>query len=400
MRLPIAFVLLLVPLYGVAQAADLNGYNARYECRAGGPVCNVDVTALTTKPCDQVITTSTTPTNDWSAIDWSNNVICIGPGDHTPRGTLRLAVGGSSGAYKVLRYYTSGDTNDEPWNQPAGNRARLRQIDTNGKGGWIIHRLTFEDGTGDAQLRVLNSSNIIVSHSYFTNMDVAAIGISRSDSGSANGNVIQNSVIENGQHRRNLDVIGIDICNATNTRIVNNEIRNPGSHHIQISECAFGTAGTAIENNDLYFGSDVYTNCSGSFTPTGPCAAGEAILSFKDSGTPSNPVVVLHNRIWGARYNDQNVCCTGASGSAISPVGGGTTDSHWYLFQNNIIADSQNAFEWTTWGGGSAINHSVIGNLIYDIQPFLSSTTSAAFWWGFENLRSYRLRAYRARLQK
>ena len=380
MRFPL-FLFLLAPLFATAYAADPNGYSARFECRSGGPVCNLDIANVAAKPCDQIISSSTSPTNNWNAIDWSNSVICIAPGDHTARGTLTIGASGSPGSFKVLRYYRDGDNDDEPWSQLSQDRARLSALDTNAERYWIIHRVSFQDSPGGPQLNIRDSSNIIVSRSYFSNMDNSAIAIVGSRT-SADSNSVQNSVIQDGQHKRNFDVIGIDICNSTNSRIVNNEIRNPGSHHIQISECGLGAQGTVVENNDLYFSSAVYTNCGGSFTASGPCAAGEAILSFKDSGTSANPVRVIHNRIWGARVNDLNVCCTGASGSAISPVGGGATDSRWYLFQNNIVADSQNAFEWTTWGGGSVFNHSVVGNLIYDIQPFHSSTTSAAFWWG------------------
>ncbi|MEK7382711.1 MAG: hypothetical protein AAB262_05430 [Elusimicrobiota bacterium] len=53
-----------------ARAADLNGYTALYECRAGGPNCDVDVAALAALPCDQIITAATAPATDWSAINW------------------------------------------------------------------------------------------------------------------------------------------------------------------------------------------------------------------------------------------------------------------------------------------------------------------------------------------
>lgn len=359
-------------------AADANGYTAKYECRAGGQYCDVDINQLTNRSCDQIISVST----PWSSINWSNNTICLEAGDHSSKGTLTLSASGTASSPKVLRYHRTGDNDDEPWNQSINNRAALEKLIINGKNYWIVHRLSFQnDVSNTPQLHIYNSSNVIVNRSYFTNMDTAAVVFERGVS-TTDANTIQNSVVRDGQLKRNFDVMGIDICNATNTRIVSNEIRNPGSHHVQISECGGGVQGTIIENNDLYFSSDVYTNCNGSYTRSGACAGGEAIVSLKDSGTSSNPVKVVQNRIWGARYNDMNVCCTGASGSAISPVGGGNTDSRWYLFQNNIISDSQNAFEWTTWNGGSAINHSVIGNLIHDIRAFRNSTTSSAFWWG------------------
>lgn len=355
-------------------AADENGYTARYECRAGNPSCNVDVNELASRNCDQIIT----PSAPWSSINWSNNTICIAPGDHTAKGTLVPLSSGTNGSPKVLRYYRSSDNNDDPWNQSGANQARITKLDLNGKSDWIVHRLTFVGSGNDSQIYLRDSFNTIVNR-------VLATGTGWSNYFADNGadtNTLQNSVLRNNARARGMDVMAIVICNASNTRVVNNEVYDTGSHHLQISECGGGTPGTIIENNDMYFTPAVYTDCNGNFTPSGPCSAGEAILSFKDSGSSGNPIRVIHNRLWGARVNDMNACCTGASGAVISPVGGGYTDSRWILFLNNVISDAQNAFEWTTWQGGSVYQHSIVGNLIHDIRAFRSGTTSAAFWWG------------------
>ena len=122
-------------------AADLNGYTAQYECRAGGAYCNVDVASLGNRACDQTIKAST----PWSSINWSNNTICIEAGDHTSKGTLTIpsSASGKPGNYKVLRYYRAGDSDDEPWKQSGANRAILQNIDVQG-GYWIIHRISFD----------------------------------------------------------------------------------------------------------------------------------------------------------------------------------------------------------------------------------------------------------------
>ncbi|MEK7705929.1 MAG: hypothetical protein AAB426_13285, partial [Myxococcota bacterium] len=82
------------------QTPDANCYCALHECKAGNPRCDVDVEGLAALPCDQIITTSTAPTNDWSVIDWSHRVICIEAGDHTGRGDLDVAASGTAGARK------------------------------------------------------------------------------------------------------------------------------------------------------------------------------------------------------------------------------------------------------------------------------------------------------------
>lgn len=106
---------LLALLPASATAEDRNGYVAQYECRAGNPACNVDVTYLATRQCEQVITPQTTPLNDWSAIDWSKNVICLASGDYTNRGTLVLRSSGQSNSYKVIRHASADPVNEEPW---------------------------------------------------------------------------------------------------------------------------------------------------------------------------------------------------------------------------------------------------------------------------------------------
>src|ERR1051325_8336375 len=103
-------------IYAVnAPAADRNGYTAQYECRAGGPHCDVDVAGLSQQGCDQIIGSST----PWSAIDWANNTICIAAGDHTGKGILDIPgnANGTPGRYKVLRYFSNADTGDVPWRQ-------------------------------------------------------------------------------------------------------------------------------------------------------------------------------------------------------------------------------------------------------------------------------------------
>lgn len=355
-------------------AADQNRYTAQYECRAGGPQCDVDVSALGDRACDQIIA----PSTPWSSINWSNNTICISAGDHTHKGTLIPSTSGSDGAAKVLRYYRADDNNDDPWIQSSGNQARITKLDLADRSHWVAHRLTFVGSGNDSQIYLRNSYNNVVNR-------ILATGTGWSNyfaDGGADTNTLQNSVIRNNPRARGMDIMGIVICNASNTRVVNNEVYDTGSHHLQISECGGGTPGTVIENNDMYFTPAVYTDCNGNSTSSGPCSAGEAILSFKDSGNSGNPIRVIHNRLWGARVNDMNACCTGASGAVISPVGGGYTDSRWFLFLNNIISDAQNAFEWTTWQGGSVYQHSIVGNLIHDIRAYHSGTTSAAFWWG------------------
>ena len=124
-------------------AADLNGYNALYECRAGGPNCNVDVATLTNTACDTTITTADSMATITSKLA-NNRFICVQNGNYVSKGRWELPNRGTAGARKVLRYTRTGDNDDEPWNQSEANRAILHSIYTPGTNYWILHRLTID----------------------------------------------------------------------------------------------------------------------------------------------------------------------------------------------------------------------------------------------------------------
>jgi hypothetical protein len=130
---------------------------------------------------------------------------------------------------------------------------------------------------------------------------------------------------------------------------------------------------TVVENNDLYVTTALYTDCSGNYTPTGPCAASESVISTKTQATAGNHTKYLHNRVWGTRKTDLNLCCNGASGQAI----GNYDDNPYILFLNNIIMDAQIGINNT------AANNSFIGNLFYLIRNFnpASSGSKAINRW-------------------
>ena len=344
----------------VAKAADLNGYTAKYECKSGGEHCNVDVAALTAQACDQVITTATSPTGDWSAINWSNNVICLANGDHTGRGTLTLSSSGTSGAYKVLR----GVCTDDPWNTSC---ASVQRIAGGGRNYWIIDRISLPSTQITEKVYFKTSeSHIIISR-------ILAEGFWGS-SGSAiiiegtTDLTVQNSVIRDCQASVGDSPTALSFGHTTNTRIVNNEMY----------DCAKGpttwrTSGTeenaTIENNDIYLTSTYYTDCSGNDDTGGNCSKGESLASTKGDGSASGPYKYIQNRMWGMKQSDVNVCCDGggAPGNAVG-IGGGDLTADYVLLQNNIIMDSGGGIQFTTLSGDGTDRTSVIGNTIYHLD--------------------------------
>jgi hypothetical protein len=373
-------------------AADPNGYTAQYECRAGGPNCNVDVVTLATQACQQTITTSTAPPNNWSSINWSNTVICIENGDHTGRGPLTLGSSGTSGVQKILRYTRSGDNNDEPWNQSTANQAKISRIDLSGRDYWIIHRLTIDGNYGNNSLVFFgtNSDYNILNRSLVQKANEDLIYF-YPDGGapSPTNNTVQNSVIRKSQISKTLENDCITTVAGENNRVVNNEIY--ACNKMVFFQQDADHQGFVVENNDIYDDPADWTDCNGNSKPNGPCGIAEAHISMKDgSSNPSNPVKIIHNRIWGARETDATiaqssvgVCSTISAGGTGDQQPANGNGASWVIFLNNICFDSSLGFQ-NYWNGPE--NISIIGNIFYDIRhnpalyQYLAERGALGFW--------------------
>lgn len=371
----LSLTLLLAPL-STSRAADQNGYSAQYECRADGPRCNVDVAALRTAACDQIIA----PSTPWSSINWAHGSICLEAGDHSAKGTLTIpsSASGSASRYKVLR---AANLAGKPWQQAAGARAKVERIALNGADYWLIDGITIDaDGTrygGLLDFLSDSGANFNIANQLLIedgNSNGVHVGARNS------GNTVQNSVIRNCRYNVGNDYSGVDHDGGpTNTHIVNNEMYgcNKG---IYISEHV--AAGTVIENNDLYVPKSMYTDCNGNYNGVGPCSATETQLGTKNGGTQANPVIILHNRVWGNRATDMKVCCNGGGQGSLVFIGGQgpNTDGNkvgakYTLFQNNILMDAQFGVGgyWT-----GVRNNSYVGNIIYNIRRHYSKYPSLA----------------------
>ena len=343
-------------------AADPNGYTALYECRAGGTHCNVDVVSLSQRECDQKISAST----PWSSINWSNNTICIEAGDHTSKGTLTIpsSASGNSGNYKVLRYYRAGDSNDEPWNQSAVNRAKISKMSFSGNF-WIIHRLTIDGSGVNNSATLIAGSNLILSRLLAQDYNS---NILRFDDGGAN-KILQNSVVRQSVKLANSDRHCIQISGTqVSIYIVNNEIYDCAGDGLQTSRGSV-PRDLIIENNDIYATSAMYCNSDGTPNVNGVRSASENALDIKEAGDdPALPLQAIHNRFWGFRSTSSNCGGSGSAGEAAifhnnsSTVPGAT--NKFGIFQNNIVWDGTKAFAAPN---ATPERFSIIGNLIYDM---------------------------------
>ena len=341
-------------------AADLNGYTALYECRAGGPKCNVDITTYTSAACAQTITTADSASTINSKLNSGGSPICVTNGDYTSKGTFTLKASGTSSSRRVLRYYRSGDTDDEPWKQSTANQAIIKNLTVSGDY-WIIHRLTLNAGGASINAEQHGSYNIfsrlLVENASGTMFQVYAPY-----------NKIQNSVFYNAglHHTPNEDAhcISFDGGDAQGTYIVNNEIYDCTGDGIQNGEGTDGT-GSVIENNDFYIDSD----------QTDPAASGYACsengVDLKGA-YPNNGVYIIHNRLWGFRMTETGCGGTGSYGEAIIfHDHSGVTNNRFGLVENNIIMDGTQAI---VTPNANPDHWSIIGNLIYDMRGVPTGT--------------------------
>lgn len=355
-------------------AADRNGYTAQHECRAGSSGCNID---LTPPSCDVFISVSD---SNWSKI-YSNTgakSYCIEPGDHTSKGVITLNFSGTSSQRKWIR----STTNQNPATQSVGARSTVKQIFFNGGQYWVIDQLALNGlGSSDPGLWFKagsNSDNNIVNRSLIENAGARYTGVVYIDVGS-DYNTIQNSVIRNSQFVRDEDNDCVQLGNVTGTRIVNNEIYNCKGKGV-FSPSGSPIPGTVVENNDIYVDVSQQSDCSGNIVAGGPCSGGESPVYFKSGGILGNPVSVIHNRLWGPRWTDLNLCCGGGSSGAVVGLARGTESpqdagADYVLIQNNVIMDGQLGVHSYPDGPDHI---SVIGNIFYKIRQYYKNEVTAA----------------------
>lgn len=355
----------------ITHAADLNGYTSLYECRSGGPNCNVDVDTLAAQSCQQTITTATTPTNDWSAITWSNTVICIQTGDHTGRGTLTLGGSGTSGTRKILRCVTSGGAVcSHPVSVSSANRVIVERLEGGGNDFWIIDRLSFTESQTSEKLYFNTAEDDIIisrilAEGFEGSSEAALICDTCTDM------TVQYSVIRSCGSAQFTSPAGIIYGRSTNFHAVNNEFYNCAK---QIFNYQSGTnePGAVVENNDLYVTSAYQTDCSGGVGTD--CMLGEGMLSTKANGTSGSPQRFIHNRIWGARPCDSGEACDGGGAHGyLMNIGGGAATADFVLVQNNILSDGEAGIEINTQSTDGTDNISIVGNIIYKTQVYTAS---------------------------
>ena len=346
--------------------ADLNGYTAQYECRAGNANCNVDVVTYTTAACAQTITTADSEETIESKLNTGSSPICVTNGDYTGKGIINITASGTSGAYRAMRYTRASDNDDEPWNQSGANQATFRKIQIAGNF-WIVHRLRVDANGGEGFI-VNGNDNILSRVEAFDGGDNILVE-------STGTNTLQNFYSHNATLAPGNDSNGVALGGGGSPRLVNCEVKDIPSHGIY-TWGGTSVENAVIENCDVYTSTAMYTDCNGNLTPgnpESPCAASEAALSLKSATLSTNPTKVIHNRWWGTRSTDTDICCIdGSGGQIISLSDEGVRESTYVLFQNNIVMDGPVGIQHPHSTGQGADNHhnSIIGNIVYKIKNY------------------------------
>ena len=353
-------------------AADSNGYSAKYEVRAGNTTdsaTNFDLVTGVAQACDQTITTTTSPTGNWSAINWSNTVICIQVGDHTGRGSFSIDGAGTSGTRKIIKgVKTDGTLADKPWSVSSANRVKIRKLNCTGQDYIVTTRLWVTTTSSDNPKVQWSGCDYMVNHELLVDpeLDASPDGSSalvrmRDSSGDeSNFLTLQNSVIRNSGKKAGSDLHCINLDSA-DVRIVNNEIYNCGGDGI-VADNGSNPYRAVIENNDIYQTSTYLIGCDGS--PGTTCNCGEDGIDIKDNSTSSSDSIqIIHNRItgWRTTYN----ACGGSNSGGYGINTGGTSAAYYLLAQNNIIWSTAHGINFNSSGRDE--QDSVIGNILYDI---------------------------------
>jgi hypothetical protein len=364
-------------------AADQNGYTAQFECRAGNPNCNVDVNSYVSRTCQQTITPADSNSTISSKINGGSQIVCVEPGDYTGKGTITITASGSSNAYKVLRYTRGGDNSDAPWNQSWSSRARFHQLIVRGAHYWIVHRLSFPAADVEDRIDLHNSpSNIIFNRMLLEgrgqNYFLAPYSVIDTECYTGSNSTmitLQNSVIRDNGGIAGTDPTGVAFECGSNFRVVNNEIYDWSSHNIQIGHNGGPMIpGVVIENNNVYH------------TP-GFAGQGEDPIAIKAYGSASNPIRIIHNRIWGGRMGDSGSCCIGGGGGGAIVINNGRP-FEYILIQNNLIFDNRGGINW--YGAGNLnTNQSIIGNIFYKLGRYGGPYSSAIEIYDAEKLEIY-----------
>lgn len=265
-------------------------------------------------------------------------VLCVAPGDYRSAGVQHIeAVSGRPGAPRVLRLLTAPRPPAQAMRAPLSQQALMPPLVFRDVSHWLLDGLAFIDidaPTGTYPLRFFASSDLLLNRlrvegnrhgiefhhrSHDITLQNSLIGDMDMDSARGNDAVcvaFEGRYTDKGQDAESAVV--------RNVRVLANEIYNcnDGVQLIWNRDAQHQPdfSGTLIAGNDIYIDARRLTDCKGRLDPDGDCACTENAIDLKAGAlSPSDPVVIRHNRFYGWRKTD-TACNPGARswGSAIS----------------------------------------------------------------------------------
>lgn len=425
-------------LPNAGKTADLNGYTAEYDIDLNIPTPTGSVTcsggsAINPNASNEYIIRDN---GGWSNINsgsFSKFFVC--PGNYLGLGQIVLTVGGSSGTPRwVVLWYPGIDPNGHPARAnsspldnitpiPLANQARVAGFKFENAPWWKMDRITVvPNNTIGIEMkyngRTIDSDNVVINRILVEGDDMGPpmstnYGIRIQD---ADNTTVQNSVVRNCAIRVNSDSLGMWVwAGERDVHLVNNEIYNCGQAYQHGDQNVDGE-GFVAENNDLYVTPALYMGCGQAngiqegqtfedvADPNGHCMCAESIVDHKfGSDNVNNPVLIIHNRMWGAReegwaWNEENpkgapLAVTrecGGSGSYPGRIFGVIDYTKYLVFDRNILSDAEIALRsghapLDGSGSGDYRNNTFRNNLVYDIHDFADADgdqTDAAFYFG------------------
>lgn len=301
---------------------------------------------------------------------------CFEPGDYTDKGTITLTKDGTSSRKRWIRL--AGASKTHPYRLTKSRRATLKFIVVEADW-WIVHRIAFDsEFSGSNKNEITSTSQNVIFDSLLMENGGQAASMMRIKG--ADDFTIQNSLLNTTKKVPKVDMACIAFgSTCENVRIINNEFYNCAGDSIVINKKA-PVPGLIVENNDMYLTPEYYV-------ADGTKACAENAIDFKAAGKSSNPVQIIHNRMWGFRPSATSCATSGSSGEAINiheDDNVGTSDH--VLVKNNIIFDSPRGISSPN-GGTEYV--SIIGNIFYNIHSETDKTAAALDLVKLSNVEVY-----------
>jgi hypothetical protein len=287
--------------------------------------------------CDLIINEQ----RDWQRVNEPGiHAICVQSGkiwSHDEIGVIELTASGTADRPRFLYWHDPTDphNDDHPAYMPLEKQAGLSQFVISGDW-WVLDRLTIRGSvgvpsTGSGRHNLLNRM-IFERPLNRGQSSKANYLLFRFDSGAQN--TVQHSVFRDAGKKPGVDGYAVYFHKETNSRFLYNEMINLAGG---IQEGPLSGGNHVAYGNEFYITEEAYTDCNGSYTPTGNCMCSEGqALVLKGAQGPGG-FRFEHNIAWGLKPSDRHCAGSGTPGSGINIGSGGRHTGNADIVNNIVI---------------------------------------------------------------